>query len=132
MMPIATMDILHIATALTTTPELQTAFNFEAIVKYIELIILLKPLLKSFQASHQTAPLETLPVNVHDFLKVSLDIPDDIAKLAWAPFRELAWSLNPTEEQELASRIKHLKLFLMHGIQRKIGNYHYYSGYYMI
>ncbi|KAF7351601.1 hypothetical protein MSAN_01592600 [Mycena sanguinolenta] len=46
---------------------------------------------------------------------------DETAKLAWEIFRKLAWDFNPTPEEQNANRIKHVKLFLVHGIPNDIG-----------
>ncbi|KAJ7830210.1 hypothetical protein B0H13DRAFT_1566509, partial [Mycena leptocephala] len=63
---------------------------------------------------------------VHDFLKDCFDLQDEIAKLAWEAFRLLAWSFQPTPQEQLAHRIKHVKLFLDYGVSRGIGVYSLY------
>jgi hypothetical protein len=54
-------------------------------------------------------------------LKACFDIPDETAKLAWETFRVIAWAFEPTPEEQNTNRIKHIKLFLMHGLELRIG-----------
>ncbi|KAJ6505901.1 hypothetical protein C8R47DRAFT_1192501 [Mycena vitilis] len=80
------MDFQHICNALTQYPDVAAAFSHSNVVKYIELIALLKPtpVLAYLQPSHQeSVPPPTLPVRVHEFLKDCFDLPDETAKLAW-------------------------------------------------
>ncbi|KAJ7125515.1 hypothetical protein C8R43DRAFT_1090555 [Mycena crocata] len=101
---------------------MDSPLNFATTVRYIELIGLLKPALRWNQASYQTHPPDTLPVNVHDFLKLSLGLTDDITKRAWERLRQAAWEdLSPAES--LAARTKYITLFLQHGLSRGIGIY---------
>ncbi|KAJ7480954.1 hypothetical protein FB451DRAFT_1447095, partial [Mycena latifolia] len=70
-----------------------------------------------------SVPPPTLPVEVHEFLKDCFDLPDETGKLAWETFRVLAWSFDPTPEEQSANRIKHVRLFLRHGITRGLDVY---------
>ncbi|KAJ7825864.1 hypothetical protein B0H13DRAFT_1657729 [Mycena leptocephala] len=118
------MDFRHICDALAQSPELSRAFSHSSVVKYIELVALLRatPVLNYLQPSHQiSVPPPTLPVRVHEFLKDCFDLPDETAKLAWEAFRVLAWAFEPTAEEQSAHRIKHVKLFLEYGLSREIG-----------
>ncbi|KAJ7135719.1 hypothetical protein C8R44DRAFT_848587 [Mycena epipterygia] len=121
------MDFEKIYLTLRSSLEIARIFAHADVVKYIELIGLLKPTpaLAYIQPSHQpSAPPLTLPANVHEFLKASFDnVPDETAKLAWETFRDLAWSFKPTSEEQTANRIKHVKLFLTHGLEHNIGVY---------
>ncbi|KAJ6541391.1 hypothetical protein B0H19DRAFT_1077245 [Mycena capillaripes] len=111
------MDFKCVCDILADSPELAYSFSHNDVVKYIELITLLKPtpVLTFLQPSHQTlVPPATLPVRVHNFLRDSFNIPDETAKLAWEAFRLLAWALKPTPREQLAHRIKHVELFLEH------------------
>ncbi|KAJ7237787.1 hypothetical protein C8J57DRAFT_1529041 [Mycena rebaudengoi] len=89
--------------------------DFDATSTYVDLIRLLKPQLRWLQASYHSAPSESLLVDIHDFL-LSLEITDDIGKLAWQQLRETAWAHDLTPMEELAARTKHVKLFLDHGL----------------
>ncbi|KAJ7635627.1 hypothetical protein B0H17DRAFT_1107508, partial [Mycena rosella] len=102
---------------------MDSPLDFTSTVHYIELIRLLKPALRWTQASYQPNPPETLPVKVHDFLKISLGLTDDLAKLAWEILRETAWSHDSSPVEELAARTKHISSFLQHGLSRGIGIY---------
>ncbi|KAJ7255485.1 hypothetical protein B0H12DRAFT_534610 [Mycena haematopus] len=120
------MDFKHICDTLAQAPDLARAFSHKSVVNYIELIGLLKPtpILAYLQPSHQqSVPPPTLPVRVHEFLKDCFELPDETAKLAWEAFRVLAWSFKPTHQEQLAHRIKHVKLFLEYGVSRELGVY---------
>ncbi|KAJ7278735.1 hypothetical protein C8J57DRAFT_1059649 [Mycena rebaudengoi] len=118
------MDFKHIYDTLAQSPDLACAFSHNTVVNYIELIGLLKPtpVLAYLQPSYQeSVPPPTLPVRVHEFLKDCFDLPDETAKLAWEAFRVLVWSFKPTPQEQLAHRIKHVKLFLEYGLSRGLG-----------
>lgn len=123
------MDVLALSAVLHNHPELREVFDYNTITKYFDLINLLRPSLSAVQASYRPGPPATLPVNIHEFLKQSLGISDHAGKIAWEGFRELVWSLPlASKEQELASRIKYLELFLKHGVPRKIGAFMFILG----
>ncbi|KAJ7265682.1 hypothetical protein C8J57DRAFT_1069199 [Mycena rebaudengoi] len=118
------MDFQKICTALSSSPAVAKAFPHTDVVKYIELIGLLKPTpaLAYLQPSHQiSVPPATLPVNVHEFLKACFSLGDETAKLAWEVFSDLAWAFAPSTEEQRASCIKHVRLFLLHGLPLRIG-----------
>ena len=118
------MDFKNICDTLANSPAVSAAFSHSNVAKYIEIIALLKPtpVLAFLQPSHQiSVPPLTLPVAVHEFLKDCFGIPDETGKLAWEAFRVLAWSFNPSAEEQEANRIKHVQAFLQHGLSRELG-----------
>ncbi|KAJ6477575.1 hypothetical protein C8R45DRAFT_833597 [Mycena sanguinolenta] len=100
---------------------MDSPLDFSSTVQYIELVRLLKPALRWTQASYQLGPPDILAFNVHDFLKSSLNLTDDLIKLAWSRLRDTAWSHDLTATEELAARTKYITLFLEHGLSRNIG-----------
>ncbi|KAJ7037282.1 hypothetical protein C8F04DRAFT_1257200 [Mycena alexandri] len=120
------MDFQKICDTLKSHPEVADTFTHTDVVKYIELIGLLKPTpaLTYLQPSYQiSVPPPTLPGNVHEFLRASFQVDDETAKLAWEIFREIAWAFKPGPEEQRANRIKHVKLFLLYGVEQRIGVY---------
>jgi hypothetical protein len=116
------MDMLGFSKVFGNNPELCSVFDYKAVQMYVELINLLKGKLQALQDSYQVGPPPRLSVNVHEFLRKSFSMSDYMGKLAWDCFRPLAWNtpfLNDIEEQ--AARMKHVKLFLDHGIAHDIG-----------
>ncbi|KAJ7113336.1 hypothetical protein C8R43DRAFT_961570 [Mycena crocata] len=97
--------------------------DFDSLATYVELIRLMKPYLSAQQPYYRRGPPETLPIPVHDFLKLCLGLTDDIAKITWEQMRTTAWSRDFTATEELAARTKHIELFLQHGLSRNIGVY---------
>ncbi|KAF7341033.1 hypothetical protein MSAN_02089100 [Mycena sanguinolenta] len=102
---------------------MDTPLDFSTTVQFIELIRLLKPALRWTQASYQHGPPDNLPLNVLDFLKLSVSLTDDLVKSAWSSLRDTAWSHDFTATEELAARTKYITLFLQHGLSRNIGVY---------
>ncbi|KAJ7209283.1 hypothetical protein GGX14DRAFT_395389 [Mycena pura] len=101
------MDLLGVCTALQVYPDVAATFSYADIIRYIELVALLKPtpVLAYLQPSYQlSVPPPTLPAN-----------------LAWEAFREISWAYSPTLAELEAVRIKHVQLLLIHGIPNDIG-----------
>jgi len=119
------MSLLQLASALSNNPQLATALNYDAVVNYIGLIRCLKPSIVALQeASYHHDPPDSLTVSIHEFLKVCLDISDDTAKLAWAVFRDLAWTFEGTDGDIDALQHKYIKLFMEHGLSRGISTFY--------
>ncbi|KAJ7577697.1 hypothetical protein C8J56DRAFT_1007158 [Mycena floridula] len=115
------IDIFAVTQLLYDQLPLQVSFGLSNIIKFIELIHILKPTISLSQKSHISSPPSHLTVNVHEFLVLALDIPDEICKLAWKTFRDMAWSFTPSAEVDLSIRTKHILLFLKHGLGQNIG-----------
>jgi hypothetical protein len=114
------MNSLQLVAALNNHPTLTAALSFDAIVTYIDLIRCLKPTIALQEASHYHNPPERLTVSVHEFLKVSLDISDHTAKLAWVVLRDLAWAYEGALGEIDVLQHKYIKLFMEHGLSRGI------------
>ncbi|KAJ7755249.1 hypothetical protein B0H16DRAFT_1458791 [Mycena metata] len=101
------MDFQKICDTLKSCPEVAQTFPHADVVKYIELVALLKstPALAYLQPSYQLVLWD----------------PDETAKLAWEQFREIAWGFEPTADDQKANLVKHVKLFLIHGLEHRIG-----------
>ena len=115
------IDLLATARILENNSDLRSTFDLTKIVDFLEILSLLKPTLEWYQPSYIHSPLERLPISIHEFLVLSLNIPDDVCKLAWDQFREMAWNFSLTEATALAWRTKHLMKFLEYGVGWNIG-----------
>ncbi|KAL0057308.1 hypothetical protein AAF712_016055 [Marasmius tenuissimus] len=105
--------------ALYSNPFLQDDLSFDKLIKYIEIIHLLRPSL-SFLCSVGPPPL--LPANIHDLLTSSLQIPHEAGKVAWETCRDFIWAMGTlSEREERGLRLKHARLFVEHGIGNGIG-----------
>ena len=82
--------LIALAKTLGEYLKLSSALSYEAVVQYIDLLCCLKPTTALKKPSYNSTPPDSLTVNVHEFLKVCLDISDDTAKLAWTSLWELA------------------------------------------
>lgn len=114
------MNFLGLAKTLGEHPQLSASLSYEDVVRYIDLLRCLKPTIALQRPSYDSSPPDSLTANVHEFLKVCLDISDDTAKLAWTSLRELAWTSPVTEVEADALRYKYIKLFMQHGLSRGI------------
>ena len=90
------------------------------IVDYIGLIRCLKSTIMLQEASYHLNPPKSLMVSIHEFTKVCLDISDDIAKLAWVIFHDLAWAFEGDEGDMDALHHRYINLFMEHSLSRSI------------
>ena len=95
-----TTTSLVLAKVLVDRPELAAILSFEDVVRYVDLIHCLKPLIAMQEASYHHDPPDTFSVQFHEFLKICLDISDGTAKLAWFTLHTLAWECHATEGEE--------------------------------
>ena len=116
-----TMSLLVLSNILIEHPRIAGAFTIQDLTKFIDLVSLLKPTLSLLQPPHQLGPPECLAVHVHDFLKVSLDLDNDLLKLAWLKLCHVAWEVPYSEELVQKLGAKYIQLFLDHGCCRGIG-----------
>ncbi|KAF8060174.1 hypothetical protein FPV67DRAFT_1609768 [Lyophyllum atratum] len=86
-------------------------------------IVYSRPFLLTLQASNNVGPPERLPVNVHDFLTVSMEFSDDLTKVAWEALRDLAWEVSLEIEDVRHMGRQYLQLFIDHGQSRGIAFY---------
>ena len=114
------MSLLQLAGTLNNNPQLAAALNYDAVVDYIGLIWCLKSTIALQEASYHLNPPESLTVSIHEFTKACLDVSDDIAKLAWVIFRDLAWAFEGDEGDMDALHHKYINLFMEHGLSRSI------------
>lgn len=118
------MDLFQLSDILKENPELCSVFDYPAFCNYVELINLLRPKLEGLQASYRVGPPPTLSVNIHEFLKLCFSMSDYMGKLAWESFRTFAWNNRfHGEAEEHAAIVKHMALFLEHGLPWKLGAY---------
>ena len=114
------MSLLQLARTLNNNPQLAAVLNYDAIVDYIGLIRCLKPAIALQEPSYHLDPPKSLTVSIHEFMKVCLNISDDIAKLVWVLFRDLAWEFEGDEGDIDALHHKYINLFMEHGLSRGI------------
>jgi hypothetical protein len=118
------MDLCTLITVLADSPELSAALGYEGLITYIDLVHLLQPNLSRSEYSDARQPPEHLPLATHDFLRLCLSLDDEMAKLAWATLRHIAWNSDHADEylrKMTHAHLKYLRLFLEHGSCRGIG-----------
>jgi len=105
-------------------PCLTPVFDVDRLISFLHIVQLLKLTLRLYTRSDDKKPNERLPVNIHEFLKVSLKLDDREAKLAWESLRCVAWEMELTEEDLRSIGRRYLQLFLDHGISRGVAFYY--------
>lgn len=114
------MSFLENAQALEAYPDLSAALGYDTVVTYVDLARCLKPIIALQQPSFNLEPPESLTASVHEFIRSSLGLSDDSAKLAWIALRSLAWRSDVSSAEVNALQQKHIRLFLEHGLSREI------------
>jgi hypothetical protein len=123
------MNFTDLLRTLDSMPELASAMTYDDAVTYIDLIRCLKPSISLRLSSFHEDPPDLLTLAEHDFLKACLQITDDVAKLAWATFSDVAWKTSPICETNnwawnANAHVKYIGLFLEHGLCRGISALH--------
>jgi hypothetical protein len=117
------MDFYCVTKVITDLSKLSTALNYDGLITYINLVHLLKPDLTHFVVFENGTP-KHLPVAFHNFLKLSLRLEDETAKLAWATLQLFAWnSDHEADDPQKTSCVcfKYMRFFLEHRSSRGIG-----------
>jgi hypothetical protein len=124
------MNLSALSRMLADTPALASRLEFSDIVKYVSLVQCLQPVISLLLPSFNLDAPETLPHAHHEFLRVCMGLPDDIAKLVWTTFRNLAWNDNPDDDNNFdpGKYIEYTPLFLEHGLSCGISLLSFYSG----
>jgi hypothetical protein len=79
MAPLLLVDILSV---LSSHPQLLQGVQFGDIVKFYDLVCLMKPVIELAQSVHTPGLVTSLPLHVHNFLRACLGLDDDILKLS--------------------------------------------------
>lgn len=112
------MSFIVLIKSLNLYPELSATLGYDAIVKYVDMVRCLKSTIALQEPSHHLGPPKALSASVHEFVKVCLDISDEMAKLAWITLSKVAWNFDATEAEEEALQHKYVKFFMEHGLSR--------------
>lgn len=114
-------DFIAAASLLQSHTELHEAFDFNKITMFIELVRLVKHIISQYQHHGIESAPERLLLFIHLFLRDALDIQDEMCKLSWSIFRDLAWNFHFSLEDDSALRTKHISTLLMYGLESNIG-----------
>ncbi|KAK7689730.1 hypothetical protein QCA50_006369 [Cerrena zonata] len=93
------------------------SLDYRIIIQFIDLAQLLRAQISYTQPYYITTPPAHLPINIHEFLWTSLNIPDETTKNAWAVLNTLVWEEDPAQPQYT---LELLPLFLQFGLSRQI------------
>lgn len=117
------MLLNHLFAALGAAPTLLSEWDIQDTLKYVALVIYIKPIINRLNPTHQTTAPSNLSVNIHDFLKLSLHTTDELSKLAWATLGEIIWQQHISDKlcKEFDRVSSFTEDFLTYGLPRGIG-----------
>src|SRR5258707_7244362 len=120
------MDLITIADTLSTissVPGLAETWTLEDLWKYITLARHIRPNIEVVSAPGTVGPLDYLSVEIHNFLKLSLGLEDEVAKQTWGVLRDIVWDGGlPKLSHSLKRIADHLDDFVVFGIPYGIGS----------
>lgn len=120
-MPLNSVPLSKLLSIVSDQPEVVDILDLDGCITFLELIQLLKPTLLLSQSIDEMGPLKCLPLNVHEFLKICLELNHEGTKTVWNAFRDLAWSLEVGKDDIESFGRRYMQLFLDHGVSRGIG-----------
>ena len=113
--------------ALAADPDLSgIGWDLLDTLKFIKLALYLKPYITSIlRVAHMdTAPLH-LPVNIHDFFKLTIGLEDEEVKITWDGFRTAIWTSELGGEDDPVTAFskvsEYIEDFLDSGLAQCIG-----------
>ncbi|TCD71044.1 hypothetical protein EIP91_000543 [Steccherinum ochraceum] len=127
------MQFGHLLRAIFNDPQL-SALEYQEILKFTEICIVLRPYLDRLQYSYVLTPPPDLPSNVHEFLSLSTGLKADVVSHAWSVLKEIIWEdeelevessgISQSESSALSRRealqMKYMREFLEYGVTRQI------------
>ncbi|KAF9535911.1 hypothetical protein CPC08DRAFT_824871 [Agrocybe pediades] len=108
-------------------PEVAQLMSFEACVKYVELVQILKPSIKLYLQPNEEGPLplERLPLRFHRFLTQVVGIEHEVGKHVWIALSPVAWALPDCSNGAGAFGYHLIQSFLDYGYEENIAFYHF-------
>ena len=83
-MPSSNLPLFSLLVALSKNPNImEDILNIDGCLQFVELLHIMKPTLQLYQTPGETKPLQSLPRNVHDFIRTSLQLKHEHTKLLW-------------------------------------------------
>ena len=120
-MSLSSVPLCKQLSVLSDHPEVVGILNFNGCITFLELVQLLIPTLLLAQSIDEMSPLECLPLNVNELLKICLKLDHKGTKAVWCAFWDLAWSLEVSKDGIQSFGQCYMQLFLDHGISQGIG-----------
>jgi len=119
-MSLTSVLLSKLLSALSEQPGVVDILDFDGWITFLGLIQLLKPTLLLSQSIDEMSPLECLPLNVHEFLKICLNLDHEGTKAVWNAFQDIAWSLEVGKDGIESFGWHYIQLFLDHGASQGI------------
>jgi len=121
-MPSSNLPLSSLLSALSKNPNIiEDILDIDGCLQFVELLHIMKPTLQLYQSQGETTPLQSLPRNVHDFIRVSLQLEHEHTKLLWEVLRDVAWEIELEIKDLQSYAARYLQVFLDHGPARGIG-----------
>ena len=121
-MPSSNLPLSSLLAALSKNPNIiKDILNIDGCLRFVELLHIMKPTLQLYQSHGESEPLKSLPRNVHDFIRASLQLEHEDTKLLWEALRDVAWEIELEIKDLQSYAARYLQVFLDHGPARGIG-----------
>ncbi|KAF6763450.1 hypothetical protein DFP72DRAFT_1141386 [Ephemerocybe angulata] len=122
-----TIPILKIVSAASPNgSNLFDSVNLDTLLSFINIALLVKPLLLKHCSIYDPVPPLVLPNNVRQFIHASLDMEEKTVDDLWETFREEIWELE-FDVDDLTETLgtRYIPLFLKHGPSNDIAFYNF-------
>ncbi|EAU88688.2 hypothetical protein CC1G_01061 [Coprinopsis cinerea okayama7 len=114
------LPVARLIEVLSEYPHLTRKLEFDDVVKFSELVYLLKLPLSLLQSPYDQSSLPTPPVYILDFIRVALRLERNAVKLLWEVLRDAIWDEEWDEEVHRQLGHRYVPLFLEHGQSRNL------------
>lgn len=114
------LPLHHIFSTLQDYPELYAKTEFQDVIRFAHLAVLLKPYLMVSRSFYVDGPVERLPAYMHGFLIDALGLDDEVAKLLWETLKHWIWEQEWNERLQRELGNEYIPYFLKHGTNRDL------------
>ena len=85
-------SLLELLSCIVSVPGLAQKWSLDDLWKYVSLARHIRPDIETLLQSDQAGPPERLSLQIHNFLKLSMGLEDEVAKQAWEVLKVVVWN----------------------------------------
>lgn len=100
-------SLTELLSALSSAPDLALNWTLDDLWKYVSLARHIRPDIEALLRTDQAGPPERLSFEIHNFLKLSMGLKDEMAKQAWGILKGIIWN-DPALHNSIKSCSTHL------------------------
>lgn len=104
-----TMDhsLSELLSRITSIPALACKWSLDDLWKYVSLARHIRPDIETLLRTNQAGPPDRLSLQIHNFLKLSMGLEDEVAKQAWGVLKDVIWD-DPSLQDCVGTRSMYL------------------------